>query len=645
MVDQQTLPDLGESGPLSPKGKDAPIKRRGKLTVHDPFDLIRWLAMSQPDPRKAVAELVQNGLDAGASEMTIERVRRQGTSRLVFKDNGDGIIPELPLDQALRYLATHIGHSRKRKLTPQERQELMTQGQYGIGLLGFWSLGEFLEIRASRPGQSPLRLRLQRNRPEFRIEGLPGAPAATSRQTEVIVSELHKEAMPVLGARRLSDYLATELRGQLLARECRLVVHDRLARGRTPKRLEVQPRRFSGVRFDIDRLEVGAGEPSIALDLFIDASGQREPVALYAAGTLVAEAFGELAPLGLDHAPWTNQRLTGVVDYPLLTIAPGSRRGVLPNASSSALARALQTIEPRLQHFLAQETEQRDEEVDPATVKRLRKAFHSVFEQLPRYELLTRPDARVATLKPAAADLEHEPAMANAEQLDPGVASEPASQELAQPLSVELQSSTVPPAPLAPTKPLHAVTIKPQKIIMATGTTRWATATPLDVDGRVTDGKCTYLWRLVDLDGKVEGQPGTGPRIKVLAGTEPGIGTLRVVVEGTKGIDGSRPTATTEITVEIKERDASVGSGAGIPRPDLVHDSSGSWRSRIRGSQWQVNASHPSYRAVVQKRALKTRYLALLLAKDVVLQSSKNPRFEEPLEELIKVYSAADRGL
>ena len=38
----------------------------GRLRAHDPFELIRWLALSQPDPRKALSELVQNSLDAGA---------------------------------------------------------------------------------------------------------------------------------------------------------------------------------------------------------------------------------------------------------------------------------------------------------------------------------------------------------------------------------------------------------------------------------------------------------------------------------------------------------------------------------------------------------------------------------------------------
>jgi hypothetical protein len=39
----------------------------GKLRAADPFELIRWLARSQPDPRKALAELVQNSIDARAT--------------------------------------------------------------------------------------------------------------------------------------------------------------------------------------------------------------------------------------------------------------------------------------------------------------------------------------------------------------------------------------------------------------------------------------------------------------------------------------------------------------------------------------------------------------------------------------------------
>src|ERR1700740_2775109 len=136
----------------------APLRRRrpevetGRLRVHDPFELIRWLGISQPDPRKALAELVQNSLDAGARTIRVVRRREKGRASLVIWDDGEGVIPELDRPEALRYIAPHVGHSRKRSLTPQQRLELLTQGQYGIGLLGFWSLGEVLEMRTSVPG-------------------------------------------------------------------------------------------------------------------------------------------------------------------------------------------------------------------------------------------------------------------------------------------------------------------------------------------------------------------------------------------------------------------------------------------------------------------------------------------------------------
>ena len=92
---------------------------RGKLRPHDPFELIRWLALSQPDPRKALSELVQNSLDAGAANIRVTRRRERGVPCLKIFDDGEGVIPEMERSEALRFIATHIGHSRKRSLSPQ----------------------------------------------------------------------------------------------------------------------------------------------------------------------------------------------------------------------------------------------------------------------------------------------------------------------------------------------------------------------------------------------------------------------------------------------------------------------------------------------------------------------------------------------
>jgi len=116
----------------------------------DPFDLIRWLARSQSDPRKAVAELVQNSIDAHARMVRIERRRVRHTPALIIRDDGEGVLPELGREEALSALVTEIGHSRKRGLSPRERHDQVVAGKYGIGLLGFWSVGRRMDIRTRR---------------------------------------------------------------------------------------------------------------------------------------------------------------------------------------------------------------------------------------------------------------------------------------------------------------------------------------------------------------------------------------------------------------------------------------------------------------------------------------------------------------
>jgi hypothetical protein len=123
------------------------------LRPADPFDLIRWLARSQSNPRKAVAELVQNSIDAQARHVTVERRRLRGGPALVVRDDGEGVLPALGREEALRFIATNIGSSRKRNLSPEERRQLVITGRYGVGLLGFWSIGRWMEIR-SRCGGS-----------------------------------------------------------------------------------------------------------------------------------------------------------------------------------------------------------------------------------------------------------------------------------------------------------------------------------------------------------------------------------------------------------------------------------------------------------------------------------------------------------
>lgn len=132
--------------------KEAAEEEAGGKSFHlqpaDPFDLIRWLARTQSDPRKAVAELVQSSIDAGARTITVERRRVRGRPALIVRDDGQGVLPDRGREEALRHIGTHIGHSHKLGLSPSERHERVVAGQYGVGLLGFWAVGRQRRTRS-----------------------------------------------------------------------------------------------------------------------------------------------------------------------------------------------------------------------------------------------------------------------------------------------------------------------------------------------------------------------------------------------------------------------------------------------------------------------------------------------------------------
>jgi hypothetical protein len=62
------------------KPKEKPSEERGKLRIGDDWNAITIIALSQSSPLKAIAELVENSIDAKARNVTItSRARRWST--------------------------------------------------------------------------------------------------------------------------------------------------------------------------------------------------------------------------------------------------------------------------------------------------------------------------------------------------------------------------------------------------------------------------------------------------------------------------------------------------------------------------------------------------------------------------------------
>src|SRR5207247_10535800 len=108
----------------------------GKLRIGDDWNAIRIIALSQSNPLKAIAEFVENSIDAHAKTIAITRGREHGEHYLTVRDDGHGA-PRDPNELPhIKHVATHICDSVKRRLKA-DGAGLGLQGEFGIGLLSF----------------------------------------------------------------------------------------------------------------------------------------------------------------------------------------------------------------------------------------------------------------------------------------------------------------------------------------------------------------------------------------------------------------------------------------------------------------------------------------------------------------------------
>lgn len=661
-ADQESAPESG---------------RRVKLKAQDPFDLIRLLARSQSDPRKAVAELVQNSLDAGARRIEIQWFNQKGQRALSIWDDGAGVFSHMERRDALRRIAQTIGHSHKRDLTPGQRREELILGKYGIGLIGFWSVGETLEMRSRVSGCKPYVLRMHEDREQGEVF------ASRSRRldeedtyTEVTILGLHNGALSKIRPARLQAYLATELRGQLVDRDAIVRIRDRVARGRSKKEFVVKPQPFVGRPLEgLTELEV-PGYESARLELYLVAPEENRVgvVSLSCGGTVVLTDIAEIDGVNEPREPWNTGRFEGVIDFPDLHVAPASRRGFSHDEPVTVFLEKLSELELELGSRVASEARRREAMRSQQVAKLIRKAFVSVAESLPDYDFFdvtasrspstdedgvlggepveTDPDGvgvGEQTTSPLPQDDEARPpaiATGTAGGSSPSDATEresrsPSSSGESRARSAENEppegSGLEESSSLFPPGPMVRLTLKPSKVRMAPEDQRTFQAAALDEDGRHVLEPVEFLWRVEGpVEGSVEPDPLDGSRALFRAPLVREETKLKVVVAARTGEGvtafGMECTATvTIVPPDVSERIQ------GIPEPHPVAAPGEHWRSRMTEGIWEFNESHKDFSAVAGSEAQRVRYLIHLFAKEVVLRNFGRPGDAEVLERMVEV--------
>ena len=651
-------------------------KPRSRLKIGDEWMAIQIIARSQANPQKAVAELVENSIDAGATRVTITRGRRRGRVFLRVSDDGRGV----PLSQEgvpdFDYVATHICDSLKRRLDEQKRGGV--QGEFGIGLLGFWSIGRELEM-VSQTGEAPPHLMIlragSRTYDRRRYLGARAGPGV-----DVTIHEVHREVQSRLTAEKLQRYLGEELRERIRRQGATIVLEDRLPPSKT---LEVRPAVFRGERIaEIAEIPV-TDHPPVRAEIFLAAEtppgAERPAVGLYRLGTRVCQNIAALPEFARE--PWSSDRLEGALDYADFHVAPASREGFAPDAAYHAFVDAVRGVEPILLERLRREEEARAERAGRSLVRELQSAFARLLRDLPvgEYEWFgaagRRPFAGGGEGRPGGPD-----AVPGGTDATPGGPAGASGQAEALPEGSDATSGDAaagsyddeePEAeaivqPALITGPLERVVIRPAVVRVAVGRRRRVAAIAFDASSVVIQGGFVpaigrgleYAWTLSSGVASLTVEP--EGRAIVEAGRRPGRGTLTVRVRqggvgGAARPDAARDTARPEVegdpvreaSVEAEVLVEAEAARRAFPPPVFVHAPGEVWRSRWNGAagKLEVNSAHSDYQIARQHPARRRRYLGRLYAKELVLHNFGHEPPAAILERLLEVLTRLDEHL
>src|SRR6201993_5122817 len=205
----------------------------GRLKIGDDWNAIRIIALSQGNPLKAIAEFVENSIDAHAKSVTITRGREHGEHYLAVKDDGDGVPRDADGLPDFKYVATHICDSIKRHLKAEGSGGGL-QGEYGIGFLSFLTIGHNLTITSTGADQRAYQMLMGKGDPRYTVR--PRRALFGEAGTEIKIAPL-LNGIRNLNGEKIQWYLASELRDRIRNSQIRVTVIDKLAR----KQYEVEP--------------------------------------------------------------------------------------------------------------------------------------------------------------------------------------------------------------------------------------------------------------------------------------------------------------------------------------------------------------------------------------------------------------------
>ncbi len=583
----------------------------GRLRIGDHWSAISIIAQSQDNPLKAVAEFVENSIDAGAKNIQIVRGRERGEPFLKVIDDGEGIRLDETGVPDFRYVATHICDSIKKRLKRNGARRI--QGEFGIGLLSFWTLGENLKLRSAAADGSVHEMAMQR-----------GGEGYSVRVSRALLTEAGTtlDIRPLLpGVRQFSGeklnwYLASELRDRIRQTDVCVRISDRTAR----KSYIVTPREFDGrLIHELNNPVTRFGE--IRLELYLDDPSPERGVSLYRNGTRVAE----LTSLdGFQKGPWGSGHIDGVVDAPFIHLTPGTRTGVIHDEAFAALHEGMESVRGQLDALIGDLRRAEEERASERTLKSIRRAFREALLALPAeeydwFEVHRSGPARrsEASTGPALEPTRRPSEVADGDLPDPDDGSAPTQ------------------AFFDIAGPLYSVRVSPASSVVQVGSSRALRAVCRDRAGRQVDEGVIFAWTVVEGGGSL-----ADPHAEIVdfeAPEEPGLVTLKLVATQRDVVCEAKALVTVTDSL-VAGRDGSTGR-QGLPGYTYENAPGQLWRSRYEVDRELIviNNGHRDFVFASQTRASQLRYIARLFVKELVIRNFPGSSSQDLLDRMLEL--------
>lgn len=600
-------------------GKDKPSDG-GKLKIGDDWNAIRIIALSQSNPLKAIAEFVENSIDAHAKNVTITRGRDHGAHYLSIKDDGDGV----PRDEEglpnFKYVATHICDSIKRRLKTEGRANGL-QGEFGIGLLSFWTVGDTLTMVSAGGDQRAYQMSMSKG--DSRYEVTQRRVLFAERGTELKISPL-LEGIRNLSGEKIQWFLASELRDRLRNEQVRVIVIDNLAR----KQYEVEPRAYEGrLLHQLPSVRTPFGDAYAELYLAQPADSCR--VALSRSGTRVVEDLATLP--GLETAPWSSRYLQGLVDAPFLNLTPGTRSGVILDERFAALLEALKPLEAAVNVVIEAQLRAEEEQASQQSMRAIQRAFREALLALPPeeydwFDIQERENCDGVTSKPAVGDAAAPDGISGLGVEEPSVNG-----------SEQLQF-------FDHAGPLFGVVISPAASTVPVKERRRFRALPRDRSRRRVTQDLLFAWEIVEGDGSINFT--ADQEVEFSATETPGLVRLRVTVRQRELGFSAEALVTVTDSLDLPMNPA-VANVRGLPGYTFERAAGALWRSRFDAERnvIVVNNGHRDFVFATKNRALQLRYLVRLYVKELVLKNFAGVSAEQLLERTVELSLYAEEKL